>query len=116
MNIIKGFFIILAHWVVGNVISSLTGDFIPGSVIGMILLFCSLLAGLVKDEDVKPVAGFLTENMTIFFLPAFMGIMDLWGILKLNLVAWLAVVILSTVLVLVSTGAVQQLFERRRKI
>lgn len=113
---IKGFFIILLHWVAGNVISALTGDFIPGSIIGMLLLLCSLLSGLVKDEDVRPVAGFLTDNMTIFFLPAFMGIMELWGILKLDLVAWLAVIILSTLLVLISTGLVQQLFERRKNI
>ncbi|MBQ6689169.1 MAG: CidA/LrgA family protein [Bacteroidales bacterium] len=114
--ILKGFFIILLHWVAGNVISALAADFIPGSIIGMLLLLCSLLLGLVKDDDVRPVAGFLTDNMTIFFLPAFMGIMDLWGILKLDLLAWIAVIILSTVMVLISTGIVQQLLERRKNL
>ena len=116
MKAITGFFIIVAHLVAGNLLSSAIGGFIPGSVVGMLLLFLSLMTGIVKDSQIREVASFLTDNMTIFFLPAFMGIMDLWGILKLNLVAWLSVVILSTVLVLVSTGAVQQLFERRRKI
>lgn len=107
MKIIKGIFIILAHLVVGNLLSSLIG-FIPGSVVGMVLIFLSLLLGIVKEDSVREVAEFLTGNMTLFFLPAFMGIMDLWGILKVNFWGWIAVVAISTVAVLVSSGWVQQ--------
>mgnify|MGYP003538274199 FL=1 len=90
MKIIKGIFII------------------PGSVVGMVLMFLSLLLGIVKEDSVREVAEFLTGNMTLFFLPAFMGIMDLWGILKVNFWGWIAVVAISTVAVLVSSGWVQQ--------
>lgn len=107
MKIIKGIFIILAHLVAGNLLSSLIG-FIPGSVAGMVLMFLSLLLGIVKEDSVREVAEFLTGNMTLFFLPAFMGIMDLWGILKVNFWGWIAVVAISTVAVLVSSGWVQQ--------
>ena len=107
MQIIIGFFIILAHLVVGNLLSSLIGGFIPGSVIGMVLMFISLLTGIVKDHQIRTVATFLTDNMTMFFLPAFMGIMDLWGIIKMNIVAWVVVVIVSTLLVLLSTAFMQ---------
>ena len=107
MQIIIGFFIILAHLVVGNLLSSLIGGFIPGSVIGMVLMFISLLTGIVKDHQIRTVATFLTDNMTMFFLPAFMGIMDLWGIIKMNIVAWVVVVVVSTLLVLLSTAFMQ---------
>lgn len=112
MQIIIGFFIILAHLVAGNLFSTLSGGFIPGSVIGMVLMFISLLSGIVKDYQIRNVAAFLTDNMTMFFLPAFMGIMDLWGIIKMNILAWVVVVIVSTIMVLLSTAFVQDGMER----
>ena len=112
MNILIGIFVILAHLVAGNILSGLIGGFLPGSVIGMILLFISLRIGLVKDYQVRTVASFLTDNMTILFMPAFIGIMDLWGLISMNLWAWLSVVVVSTILVMVSSGCTQALFER----
>ncbi len=108
MQIITGFFIILLHLVAGNLVSGLIGGFVPGSVIGMMLLFVSLMTGLVKDWQIRKVATFLTDNMTVFFLPAFLGIMELWGLISMNLVAWLAVVVLSTVLVLLAAAYTQE--------
>ena len=108
MQVIIGFFIILAHLVAGNLLSTLIGGFIPGSVTGMVLMFMSLFTGIVKDHQIRTVATFLTDNMTMFFLPAFMGIMDLWGIIRMNLFAWIAVVVLSTVLVLMSAAFTQE--------
>jgi holin-like protein len=108
MQVITGFFIILVHLVAGNLLSGLIGGFVPGSVIGMILLFISLMTGLVKDYQIRKVATFFTDNMTVFFLPAFMGIMELWGLIKMNLFAWIAVVVLSTVLVLMAAAYTQQ--------
>jgi putative effector of murein hydrolase LrgA (UPF0299 family) len=37
-----------------------------------------------------------------------MGIMELWGIIKMNVVAWVAVVVLSTVLVLLAAAYTQE--------
>ena len=112
MEVLTGFFIIMAQLAVGNLISGLTGNFLPGSVTGMVLLFLSLLTGLVKDRQIRKVAGFLTDNMTIFFLPAFMGIMDLWGMIRLDLWAWLSVVVLTTILVLLAAAYTQEGIER----
>lgn len=107
MQVIIGFFIILAHLVAGNLTSTLIGGFIPGSVIGMVLMFISLLTGIVKDYQIRTVSTFLTDNMTMFFIPAFMGIMDLWGIIRMNIVAWVAVVVATTLMVLLSTAFTQ---------
>lgn len=107
MQVIIGFFIILAHLVAGNLLSTLIGGFIPGSVTGMVLMFISLLNGIVKDHQIRTVATFLTDNMTMFFLPAFMGIMDLWGIIRMNIVAWVVVVAASTLMVLLAAAFTQ---------
>ena len=111
MNVFIGLFIILAFLTIGNLLSALLGGFMPGSVIGMLLLFVSLITGIVKDKWVRQVATFLTDNMMIFFMPAFMGIMDLWGVVKMDLWSWVAVMVVSTVLVMLSAGLTQTLAE-----
>lgn len=111
MNVFIGLFIILAFLVIGNLLSALMGGFIPGSVIGMLLLFLSLLTGVIKDKWVRQAATFLTDNMMIFFMPAFMGIMDLWGVVKMDLWAWIAVLVLTTILVMLASGLTQTFVE-----
>lgn len=111
MNVFIGLFIILAFLVIGNILSALLGGFMPGSVIGMLLLFLSLLTGVVKERWVRQTATFLTDNMMIFFMPAFMGIMDLWGVVKMDLWAWIAVLVLTTVLVMLASGLTQTFVE-----
>lgn len=105
--VIKGIFIIMLYYVLGNTLSSLMGNFIPGSVTGMLLLFGSLCLKIVKAETIRPVAGFLTRNMTVFFIPASIGIMAQWGLISRNLTGWLAVIFVSTVTVLLCAGLVQ---------
>lgn len=112
MKIVKGIFIILVHLALGVLLSRLMSGFLPGSVVGMVLMYLSLRSGLVKKESVDEVATFLTGNMTIFFLPAMVGIMDLWGLIKLNFFGWIMVLVISTLCVMLSSGLMQQLVER----
>ena len=112
MNVFIGLFFILAFLAIGNLLSGLLGGFMPGSVIGMLLLFVSLLTGIVQDRWIRQVATFLTDNMMIFFMPAFMGIMDLWGVVKMDLWAWIAVLVLTTILVMLASGLTLTFVER----
>ena len=50
-TLIKIFFIFFFFWL-GEFISYLMGEFVPGSVIGMILLFLALQTKLIKEEHV----------------------------------------------------------------
>ncbi len=108
MNHIKGIFILLIFLFLGEVASYYIGSFIPGSVIGMLLLFLALCIGIVKPNDVREVATFLTQNMVMFFIPASVGIMALWGSIA-NCWGMLAVICVSTALLVIAVvGLVQQ--------
>lgn len=109
MDIIIGFAILVFFLAVGECISVLIGHFVPGSVIGMLLLFVSLLLGVVKPCRIEKVAHFLTGNMTLFFIPAVMGIMDQWGVISMNWIAWLGVIVISTICVMAASGHMVQL-------
>ena len=105
--VISGVFIIILYYVLGNVVSSLTGHFIPGSVIGVLMLFLSLVFLLVKPSRIRPVAEFRTGNMTEFFIPASLGIMEQWGLIRPGVIGWVAVTFSTTLLVLVTSGLKQ---------
>ena len=70
-----GILIIFLLYALGNAISWLTGGYIPGSVIGMLLLFAGLLTGIIKPAKIAPVANFLVGNMALFFVPVGVGLM-----------------------------------------
>ena len=70
-----GIFIIFLFYALGILISKLFGETIPGSVIGMIMLFLALLSGVVNAEKIKPVARFITRHMALFFVPVGAGLM-----------------------------------------
>lgn len=88
----------------GECVSVLIGHFVPGSVLGMLMLFIALLLKWVKPNRIEKVAHFLTGNMAIFFIPASMGIMDQWGVIKLNWLGWIGVIVVTTICVMAATG------------
>jgi len=65
---IKGSFYILLFYFLGELLSLLMHNFIPGSVLGMILLFLSLFFKLIKPDNVKSVSTVITKNMAVFFV------------------------------------------------
>ena len=115
MKVFKGLFIILLHLVIGNAISFCTGEFIPGSVLGMIILFLSLKAGIVEEDSVRDVALFLTDNMAIFFIPALIGILEMLGLIKMHFLAWVALLTITALLVMAVSGWTKQLTDRIRR-
>lgn len=112
---IKGLFFIFLFYFLGEMLSKLVGSFMPGSVLGMILLFLSLLFKLIKPEYVKDAANVITKNMAVFFVPAGVGVMVYWQLVSTNLVAIVSAIAISTVLVLIVVAFVQQYFENKKK-
>ena len=49
-----GLFQILLFWLIGNALSLITGGYVSGNIIGMILLFAALCLRWVRAETVRP--------------------------------------------------------------
>lgn len=77
---------------------------IPASVIGLILLLLCLLTGLIKIRHIQEIADFLLSNMAFFFIPAGVGMMNYFDILKENWFVLLIVCILSALLTFAVTA------------
>ena len=80
-----GLFYILFFWLAGNALSLLTGGYVSGNIIGMILLFASLCLRWVPAERVRPAARFLLGAMALFFVPYGVGLMDSYRVILENL-------------------------------
>lgn len=112
---IKGSFYILLFYFLGEMLSKLIHGFVPGSVLGMVLLFLCLLFKLVDAENVRSVATTITKNMAIFFVPAGVGLMAYFEVLSKSLLAISAAIMVSTILIIVTVAFVQERFEKRRE-
>lgn len=99
-----GLFYILLFWLAGNALSRLTGNYVSGNIIGMLLLFLALNLRWVKAETVRPAARFLLGTMALFFVPFGVGLMVSYRTILDNLWAVVISGIVSTVLVLLTGG------------
>lgn len=111
-----GLFYILFFWLLGNGLSLLTGGYISGNIIGLILLFASLCLHWVKAKTIRPAARFLLGAMALFFVPYGVGLMDSYQVILENLWAILVSGIVSTILVLVVAGKTYQSLNRRVRL
>lgn len=80
---------ILGLWalnIAGNWVIEKTAVPIPGNLIGMVLLYALLAAGIVKLSWFEPAGSFLIRHLAFFFVPITVGLMNAgplfatWGI------------------------------------
>lgn len=105
MSKIKSLAIIFSVWALGEIISLLIKGIaaIPGSIIGMILLFILLWAKMIKLPAIEETADFLLQHITLFILPFGIAFVKYWEIIKGNFLVIILVGVVSTIVSLVLT-------------
>lgn len=96
MTYLKQLAALLACCVAGDFASLLLGHRLPGNVLGMTLLLLLLVLGVLKLSHVEHTADFLLSNMAFFFLPACLGVLDVFPVIRHEIAAILAVCVLTT--------------------
>lgn len=110
MILIKQVAIILGFWFIGELLNYITKIPIPGSILGMVLIVIALEFKIIKPKSVALVANFLLNNMAMFFIPAGVGIMLHFKILKQEWLPITIAIVISSLLVLTVVG---KLLERK---
>lgn len=101
---LKQFSIILGIYFLGDLLQKTFELPVPGNILGMLILFFCLLAGVIKLETISRISDFLLENLSFFFLPAGVSLITCSGVLEGKWTAVLGVSIISTVIILGVTG------------
>ena len=115
MKYLKQFLIILAISLLGEVLKELLPLPIPASIYGMVFLFILLLTGVIKLDHVKDAGKFLIEIMPVMFIPAGVGLMSSWNVLKPVLVPVSVITVINIITVMGATGIVSQIVIRKDK-
>ena len=69
MEILKGLAIILGISFTGEIVATRFNLVVPGSIIGLLLLFFAIKFKIVKEDDINSVASVLQDNMAFLFVP-----------------------------------------------
>ncbi|MRN54176.1 CidA/LrgA family holin-like protein [Paenibacillus monticola] len=100
-----------------NTLTSLMHIPIPGSILGMVLLFLLLESGVISLHWVELGASWLLAELLLFFIPSAIGVMNYSKLLETDGLRVLAVVLVGTFVVMASsgllTGAISKAKERR---
>ena len=113
MKYLKQFFIILGVSFAGEFLGRQIPLPIPGSIYGLVIMFVCLITGLIKVSDVKETSRFLLDIMPCLFIPAAVGLMEQWGIIKGSLPAYVVIVLVTTVLVMGVSGKITEFLMKK---
>ena len=102
-------FILFGCLALGELIVSITGIKLPASIIGMLILTLLLKLKVVKLEWVRGLTDFLIANLGFFFVPPGVALMLYFDVIRAELVPIVVATVVSTMLVLVTTGWVHAL-------
>lgn len=115
MKYVRQFMLILMISFCGELLKYVLPLPIPASVYGFILLFAGLMTGIIRLEMVKEAAKFLIEIMPLMFIPAGVGLIASWDVLKPVLVPIAIITVVTTIVVMAAAGRVTQWVIRRQK-
>jgi len=91
---------------ISNYISALFALPLPGSVIGLVILFSLLQFNILRLDWIELGANLLLAELLLFFIPSAVGIIQYQSLLLTNGFQILTVVIVGTVTIMASSGLV----------
>ena len=115
MKYIRQFGLILAVTFLGEILKMVLPFKIPSSIYGLVLMFLALQFKVIQLDQVKEAAKYLIEIMPLMFIPAGVGLMNAWGVLKPICIPVIVITIVSTIVVMGISGRVTQFVIRLEK-
>ncbi len=88
---------------------------IPGSIIGLLLLFVCLHFKIIPETYIKDGAGFILVILPLFLIPATVGVVQYPELLSLNGMLLIIIVMVSTFLTMIVVGRSSQWYEVKKE-
>lgn len=105
--------IIILFYLTGEFIVAVTGISIPGSIIGLVILWLALYFKILNVKYIQNGASFMLAFLTLFFIPSTVGVINYPELLTLSGGLFVLAVIMSTIFVLIITGKISKFIERK---
>lgn len=114
MKIVTQLLILLSISLLGELIKTAVPLPIPSSIYGLVILFTLLCTGIIKVSHIKETADFLIRIMPLLIVPAGVGLMKSWNVLRPVIGKVFIITIISTLFVFAVSGTITQAIIRRR--
>lgn len=105
--------LLLGCQLAGEVLVRLSGQPIPGPVVGMVLLFIGLVIRGRVPADMEKVAGSLLRYLSLLFVPAGVGVVVHLKRLSDSLLPIAGAITIGTLVTIAVTGLVMQKMNRK---
>ncbi len=93
----------------GELVSNFLIPFIPGPVIGLVLLLLFLLLARSLPADIDSVGSGILQHLGLLFIPASVGVLLYLPILRANALAVIGTLVISVVATIAVTGGLLKL-------
>ena len=97
MPLLAGMSILLLCQLIGETLESLFHLPIPGSVIGMVILLAGLMIYGKVPEGLRITSNGLMRYLSLLFIPAGVGVMDQWSLIRSNLLSITVTLVISAI-------------------
>ncbi|WP_296062234.1 CidA/LrgA family protein [uncultured Amphritea sp.] len=101
-----GFLILLVFQFAGELVVTLTGMPVPGPVVGMVFLLVALVVNGSVPYYLRIPGEALLKHLALLFVPAGVGLMTHFGLLKQDWLAILVALIVSTAVTIIVTALI----------
>lgn len=117
MKVFKQIIIIFIIFQIGNIISNFLKEifFIPGSIVGMVIMFILLLKEYIKLDDIKEISDFLLKHMGLFFIPLGVGLLNYFDVLKSTWIKLIIVLVISNIIVMLVSAKTTEILIKIKK-
>lgn len=109
MKILRQSIIVLSIYLIGEIISNSLSLPIPGNILGMLILLLLLCTKVIKVDQIESISNFFLDHLAFFFIPAGVGLLTSFNLIKNSLLNIIIICIITTAIVLVVTGKIVEL-------
>ncbi|WP_245805869.1 CidA/LrgA family protein [Bacillus alkalicellulosilyticus] len=115
LNIIIHIGILYLFFLIGSWIQQTVDLFIPGSIIGMLLLLILLFTNVIKENWIETGTEFLLRHMSLLFIPVTVGVVAYISLFTGKGVLLIVVTLVSTILVMGFSAFISQWISVRKE-
>ncbi|MFE8103310.1 CidA/LrgA family protein [Brenneria goodwinii] len=113
---LRAFALIYLCLLAGNAISALLPIVIPGSIIGMLVLFALLASQILPSDWVRPGCHMFIRHMAMLFVPIGVGVMNYYDLLSQQFGPIVISCLVSTFFAMIVVGFSTQLMQKEHAI
>lgn len=112
MNFLNGITLLLVYQLVGEITVRLLGVPIPGPVLGMVMLFLTLMIRGNTPEPLHNASTALLSHLSLLFVPAGVGMMAHFDRIADEWLPITLALLFSTIITMIATAGIMQITTR----